>query len=134
MILTIIFEILLLFTHSTNPFKIVNGINEDIASLSGGSVTINVEADSWFYSCSLKINGVQICQMTWERRNLHSRYYEKMSCTSKFNHVKYVGNGSSYDCKFVVPNLQENGNNLKFLLCLSNSIITFLHIINFVIL
>jgi hypothetical protein len=104
-----IFKILLLFFHCTNSFQILNGNEEDLLALRGGSVTIHANTDKQIGSCSLKKNDVQICQMTWERRLWIFHFYEKMSCTPKFNHVKYRGGGSYSDCKFVVPNLQENG-------------------------
>ncbi len=110
-----IFKILLLFFHCTNSFLILNGYEEDLLAVKDGSVTIYAKVDSDFWSCHLKKNGVQICQMTWDTPSLFKWYYsEKMSCTPKFNHVKYGGGGSYSDCKFVVPNLQENGNKNNF--------------------
>ncbi len=109
-----IFKILLLFFHCTNSFQILKGNEEDLLALRGGSVTIYAKTDTSIWSCSLKKNGVQICQMSWDRLIWPLPYYEKMSCTPKFNRVTYGGGGSYYSCKFVVPNLQENGKKSNF--------------------
>jgi hypothetical protein len=115
MVFTIVFEILVVFFHSANSFQILNGYVEDIPAFRDGSVTIYAKVDSDFWSCQLKQNGAQICQMTWEAISWKS-YFEKMSCSSKFNDATYAGNKSFCDCKFVVPNLQENGNKINFFL------------------
>jgi len=122
MVFTFIFEILLLFFHLTNSFQFVNGKEGDIPAIRNGAAIINAGTDGWFKSCHLKKNGTQICQLTWK---WSSSFYLSLNCNPKYNHVPYTGGGSDYVCNFVVPNLQENGNNLKFLLCLNKSIIIF---------
>jgi hypothetical protein len=125
MVYAIIFEFLVVFFQSAYSFQILHGYDEDIFAARDSSVTIYAQVDSYFRSCNLKINGAQICQMTWVKSSLSIYHYEKMSCTQKFNHSTYSGGGSFYDCKFVVPNLQENGNKNKLLLYLNSSIMIF---------
>ncbi len=124
MFFTIIYEILLLFAHSVYSFEIVNGYEVDIPAVRDDSVVINAKVDYYFKSCSLKKNGSQICQMTWEKPPWSRSHSEKLSCSPLFNRVTYAGGGSFYVCKFVVTNVQENGKKHKFPLYLSSSSMT----------
>ncbi len=112
----IIFESLLLLFHSSNSFQIVNGNEEYIPTVTGGSVTINANADYWFQTCRLMKNGHEICQVTL---STWIPYSSKMTCASNYMDVIYNGSGSSFICKFEVPNLQNSGNNHGSLHCTS---------------
>jgi hypothetical protein len=110
----IIFETLLMLFHSANSFKIGNGNEEYIWAFGGPSVTLNAKADDWFQTCTLIKDGHEICQVTLSTQ---IPYSPQIICTLNYSHVKYIGSGRKYFCKFEVPNLQENGNNHQILHC-----------------
>jgi hypothetical protein len=115
---TIIFETLLMLFHSANSFHFLNGNEEYIPAVTGGSVAISAQASNWFLNCNLKKDGHEICQVTL---STWLPYTATINCASNYMNLKYKGSGRYYVCKFEVPNLQENGNQNKFLLYLSNS-------------
>jgi hypothetical protein len=117
MIFTLIFEILLLIFHSANSFQFLNGNDENIPVVRDGSVAIFAKTDTRFKSCSLKKNETQICKVTCEWSKIS--YSLRMTYTPNYSHVTFTGDMSYYDCKFLVPNLQENGNKNQYVLFLS---------------
>jgi hypothetical protein len=96
------FEIFLFLFHTATSFKFLNEFQEDIPAVTYGSVFINAEADKRFKVCSLNRNWVEICQV--------SHNSETVSCDTNYKHVIYNDFVSKWICKFVVPNVQDQGN------------------------
>jgi hypothetical protein len=114
-----IFKLIFLFFHCTHSFQILKNKEEDIPAVGNNSAIINAKVDNSFRSCRLKKNGVQVCQATWEWSI--TSYSLRINCTPNYTHLIFAGDGSYVDCTFLVPLLQENGDQKKFLFNISTS-------------